>query len=159
MNTIKMKTIKTIKIDIDKCTGCGLCETICSAFHSQPKYSNNNPKRSRIRVFRDEANNVFIPILAGQYTETECNSRYVIVINNKMYSECSFCRASCPSRDLFKEPGTNIALKCDVCGEPMPPGGPLCVQWCINEALTYEPERVEEIEVGEEAEEEIVEEL
>jgi len=117
-----------------------------------PRFSTVNPKRSRIRVFRDEANNVFVPVLAGQYTETECNARYVSVINGKAYSECSFCRASCPSRGLFKEPDTNIPLKCDVCGEPMPAGGPMCVQWCPQKALIYEPERVEDIEVSDEEE-------
>jgi benzoyl-CoA reductase subunit BamC len=160
MKTARTKIIKTIKIDVDKCIGCGLCEVSCSAFHAEPKYSMVNPKRSRIRVFKDETNNVFVPILAGEYTATECNSRYISVINGKMYSECSFCRSSCPSRDLFKEPDTNVPLKCDACGEPMPEGGPLCVQWCLHDALTYEPERVEEITVGEEEkEEEEVEEL
>jgi len=53
----------------------------------------------------------------------------------------------------------DIPLKCDVCGEPMPEGGPLCVQWCLNDSLTYEPERQEEIEAKEEGEEEGVEEL
>ena len=150
MKTVKTTTIKTIKIDVDKCTGCGLCETVCSAFHAEPKYSIVNPKRSRIRVFKDEENDLYVPIIAGVYTDVECNARHISVINGKVYSECSFCRASCPSRDLFKEPDTNIPLKCDACGEPMPEGGPLCVQWCIHDALTYEPERVGEIEVEEE---------
>ncbi len=51
-----MTTIKTIKIDTDKCTGCRTCEVLCSAFHAEPKYSIVNPKRSRIRVFWDEEN-------------------------------------------------------------------------------------------------------
>jgi Fe-S-cluster-containing dehydrogenase component len=39
----KKKTVKTIKIDVDKCNGCRACEVICSAFHAEPKYSSNNP--------------------------------------------------------------------------------------------------------------------
>ena len=60
----------------------------------------------------------------------------------KEYDECAFCRASCPSRDLFKEPDSGLPLKCDMCeGEDEP----LCVKWCMVDALTYE-EREEEIE-------------
>jgi benzoyl-CoA reductase subunit BamC len=103
---------------------------------------------------------VYVPILAGEYTETECNARHIMVIEGKEYDECAFCRSSCPSRDLFKEPDSGIAIKCDACGEPMPEGGPWCVQWCLSDALTYEPERIEEVEVAdEEEEEEEVEEL
>ena len=158
MQTI-IKTIKTIKIDPGKCTGCRACEMVCSTFHAKPKFTINNPSRSRIRVFWDDANDIYLPIIAGEYTETECNSRYVLTINGKEYGECAFCRASCPSRDIFKEPDTGVALKCDACGEPMPEGGPTCVQWCASGALTYAPERKEIIEAKEEEEEEEVEEL
>ncbi len=133
-----MKLIKTIKINADKCRGCKVCEAICSAYHAEPKYSTINPKRSRIRVFSEEDNNIYVPILAGQYTDAECNGRSTITINGKEYGECSFCRSSCPSRDLFKEPDApDIPLKCDLCGEPPPAEGPMCVKGCLCDALTY----------------------
>ena len=78
-----MRKIDTIKIDIDKCTGCRTCEVVCSSFHAEPKFGYTNPKRSRIRVFRDLENDLYIPILAGQYTEAECNSRSSIIIPPK----------------------------------------------------------------------------
>lgn len=132
------KTIKIIRIDADKCSGCGLCESVCSAFHAEAQYGRVNPRRSRIRIFRDEDNALFVPILAGPYTDAECNSRNRISIKGKAYGECSFCRASCPSRDIFKEPDAlDLPLKCDMCGEPPPPGGPSCVKWCFTGALTY----------------------
>ena len=139
-----MKIIRGIKIDVDKCTGCRSCEVNCSAFHAEPKYSIVNPKRSRIRLFWDEDNDLFVPIIAGQYTDAECNSRNITVIKGKEYGECSFCRASCPSRDLFKEPDADIPLKCDMCGEPPPPDGPSCVKGCLDKALTYVEREVEE---------------
>jgi benzoyl-CoA reductase subunit BamC len=143
-----MKTVKRIKIDVDKCNGCRACETICSAFHAVPKYSSANPERSRIRVLFDPLKNIYVPVIAGEYTEAECNGRNIYTINEKEYDECSFCRASCPSRELFKEPDSGLPLKCDMCEERSPDEEPLCVQWCINDALTYE-EREEE---GEEEE-------
>ena len=138
MEAGKRKTVKTIQIDADKCSGCRLCESACSAFHAETRYGRVNPKRSRIRVFHDEDNALFIPILAGPFTDAECNGRTRISIKGKTYGECSFCRASCPSRELFKEPDApDIPLKCDMCGEPPLPGGPSCVQWCFTGALTY----------------------
>jgi benzoyl-CoA reductase subunit BamC len=67
------------------------------------------------------------------------------VIEGKEYDECSFCRASCPSRALFKEPDSGLPLKCDMCEDDPAQETPLCVQWCLNEALIYEV-REEEVE-------------
>ena len=136
------KTIKTIKVDADKCNGCRACEIICSAYHSTPKYSSINPARSRIQVIRHPLQDIWMPVFAGEYAPAECMGRDKYIIDGKEYDECGFCRAACPSRDLFKEPDSGLPLKCDVCeGEEKP----LCVEWCLNDVLTYE-ERVEEVE-------------
>ena len=138
----KKKIIKTIKINVDKCNGCRACELICSAFHAAPKYSSNNPARSRIRVIRDPLKDVYVPVYAGEYTSSECAGRDKYTIDGKEYEECAFCRASCPSRGEFKEPDSGLPLKCDMCeGEEEP----LCVKWCTVDALTCE-EREEEVE-------------
>lgn len=133
--TIAKKTIKTIKIDVDKCNGCRACEVICSSFHASPKYSSNNPARSRIRVIHEPLRDVYVPVYAGEYAVAECAGRDKYIIDGKEYDECAFCRASCPSRDLFREPDSGLPLKCDMCeGEEEP----LCVKWCLVDALTYE---------------------
>ena len=143
------KKIKTIKIDADKCNGCRACEVACSAFHAAPKYSSNNPARSRIRVIHEPLKDVYVPVYAGEYAKAECMGRDKYVIDGKEYGECDFCRASCPSRDLFKEPDSGLPLKCDMCeGEEKPK----CVEWCLNDVLTYE-EREEEVEEEVELEE------
>lgn len=139
------KIVKVVKIDVDKCNGCRACEAICSAFHATPKYSSVNPARARIRVIRDPIKDVFLPVYAGEYTPAECMGRDKYVINGKEYGECDFCRASCPSRNAFKEPDTGLPLKCDMCEDDPPQEKPLCVQWCLVDALTYE-EREEEVE-------------
>jgi benzoyl-CoA reductase subunit BamC len=141
----KKKIIKTIKVDADKCNGCRACEVICSAYHAQPKYSSNNPARSRIRVISYPLKDIYVPVYAGQYTASECMGRDRYVLDGKEYEECAFCRASCPSRDAFKEPDSGLPLKCDMCESDPPLSEPMCVQWCLNDALVYE-EREEEIE-------------
>ena len=144
-----MKKVRIIKIDVAKCNGCRACELICSSFHATPKYSSNNPERSRVRVIRDPIKDIYLPVYAGEYTPAECAGRNKYVLDGREYSECDTCRASCPSRSLFKEPDSGLPLKCDMCdGED----GPLCVKWCLSKALTYEEreeEREEEPKLGE----------
>ncbi|MCL4367828.1 MAG: (4Fe-4S)-binding protein [Actinobacteria bacterium] len=136
------KKVKTIKVDADKCNGCRGCEIVCSAFHSTPAYSGVNPAKSRIRVITNRLADIWLPVFAGEYSPAECMGRDVYVIDGKEYDECGFCRAVCPSRDLFKDPDSGLPLKCDMCeGEEQP----LCVQWCLTDVLTYE-EREEEVE-------------
>ena len=79
----KKKTIKTIKINVDKCNGCRACEVICSAFHAAPKYSSNNPARSRIRVIRDPLADIYVPVYAGDYAVAECAGRDKYTIDGK----------------------------------------------------------------------------
>jgi benzoyl-CoA reductase subunit BamC len=155
----KKRIVKRIVIDVNKCNGCMGCEVICSAFHANPKYSSNNPARSRIRVIRDPLADIYLPVYAGEYTAAECAGRDKYVIDGKEYDECSFCRASCPSRDLFKEPDSGLPLKCDMCESDPTLKEPMCVQWCLSDALTYEEyeedvveaETLEEMDAGLEA--------
>jgi len=150
----KTKIVKTIKIDVDKCHGCRACELVCSAFHAQPQYSSINPARSRIRVIRDPLADVYVPVYAGEYAAAECTGRDRYTIDGKEYEECAFCRASCPSRDVFKEPDSGLPLKCDMCESDPDLEEPMCVRWCIDDALVYE-EREEVVEEEEGVQEEI----
>ena len=139
------KKVKSIRVDADKCSGCRSCEIICSSFHAEPKYSIINPARSRIRVITHRTNDIWLPVFAGEYTPAECMGRDKYFIDGKEYDECSFCRAACPSRDLFKEPDSGLPLKCDLCESDPPLDKPKCVEWCHADVLIYE-EREEEVE-------------
>ena len=133
------KIIKNIKVDADRCNGCRGCEIACSAFHAEPKYSSVNPARSRIRVITHRLKDIWLPVFAGGYTPTECAGRDTYMIDGKEYDECGFCRATCPSRDMFKEPDSGLPLKCDMCeGEDEP----LCVKWCLTDVLVYEEREI-----------------
>ena len=141
--TATTKIVKTIRVDVDLCNGCRACEVICSTFHAKPKYSSNNPARSRVRVIREPLSDIYVPVFAGEYTAAECAGRDKYIIDGKEYDECAFSRASCPSRDIFKEPDSDLPLKCDMCESDPTLEEPLCVQWCLADALTYEEREVE----------------
>jgi len=132
------KIVKSITIDADKCNGCKACEVICSSWHATPRYSSNNPARSRIRIVRLPLRDIYLPVYAGEYTESECTGRDKYIIDGKEYNECDFCRASCPSRDLFHEPDSGLPLKCDMCEDEPPLAQPLCVTACLPGCLTYQ---------------------
>ena len=137
MSGLVKKIVKTIKVDLDKCNGCRACEIACAAYHANPRYSSFNPSRARVRVVIDERNDEWVAIRSTGYAKAECDGRRVYTIKGKEYSECSFCGNACPARDLFKEPDSGLALKCDMCGDD-PNQIPLCVQICSRDALTYE---------------------
>jgi len=140
----KKKIVKTIRVDVDKCMGCRACEVACSAFHATPRYSSSNPERSRIRIIREPLRDIYVPVYAGEYAAAECAGRDKYTIDGKEYDECAFCRASCAWRPIFKEPDSGLPLKCDMCESDPPLEKPMCVQWCLNDALIYE-EREEEV--------------
>ena len=73
------------------------------------------------------------PVIAGPLTEAECTAKRNVFIDGEEYDQCTLCHASCPLRSWFKEPETEIALKCDFCGDPPDPS---CVKWCPSTALT-----------------------
>lgn len=115
----------------------------CSAFHARPRYSSVNPARSRIRVVTDEVNDEYVPVRAGNLNRAECDGRHFYRVEGERYSECSFCRASCPSRDLFIEVDSGLPLKCDMCEDEPPLAEPLCVTVCEADCLAYRERRLE----------------
>lgn len=134
---LEMKTVKEIKVDLDKCIGCRACEMACSAFHARPRFSSTNPARSRIRVVVDELNDEYVPIRSTDYTSAECAGRHKYSINGKEYNDCSFCGVVCPSRDYFREPDSDLPLKCDMCEDDPTLDEPWCVKVCRCDCLTY----------------------
>ena len=51
---------KVLTVDFEKCTGCRLCEQVCTVMHDGV----SNPARSRIKVVKWEDE--------GQYTDPKC---------------------------------------------------------------------------------------
>ena len=96
-------------------------------------------------MIHDPLRDLYVPVYAGDYVAAECAGRDKYTIDGKEYDECAFCRASCPSRDLFKEPDSGLPLKCDMCESDPSLSEPMCVKWCLADALIYE-EREAEVE-------------
>lgn len=133
---------KVLIVDPDKCTGCKVCEFICSLQHE----NEINPMKSRIHVMSWEIQGVDIPIVCQQCEDAPCAAvcpaqaiqrdpeTYAMVIDEKTCIGCRMCISVCPFGALTVKPDTRKVVKCDLCG-----GDPQCVQFCSAKALQYMP--------------------
>ncbi len=129
-----------ISVDISKCTGCRMCETACSFFHS----GTINRHAARIKVVNLYASGVDGPVLCVQ-----CNEKYCldcpadaisigpmgqIIVSPTLCTLCKKCEKNCPigAIEIFND----IVFVCDLCG-----GSPKCTEACTEAAITYFPGR------------------
>lgn len=47
----------------DRCTGCGTCEVVCSAYIRDRKGGEYNPKDAFIKILKNEEMSIFIPVM------------------------------------------------------------------------------------------------
>ena len=126
-----------VSIDPNKCTGCGLCEYVCSL----EKNGFPNLALSRIRVIR------LTPMLNTALTCRFCNgppcveacSREalrqsergnLIIVEEEKCDGCGWCIQACPYGGLIMDPYKNVVAVCDLCD-----GEPKCIDFCPEEAL------------------------
>ena len=126
-----------VSINPDKCTGCGLCEYVCSL----EKNGFPNPALSRIRVIR------LTPLFNTAMTCRFCNDPpcvracprealrqsekgNLIIVYEEKCDGCGWCIQACPYGGLIIDPDKNVVAVCDLCG-----GEPKCVEFCPEEAL------------------------
>lgn len=133
---------KQIMIDAAKCTGCGLCQMVCSLSKSH----RFNPSLARIKIWREETRGVFIPLTCQQCVNPPCaNACLMNVISIdpitgvtvRKTDNCIGCRAcqiACPFEACNYDHLLNVAVNCDQCG-----GNPACVNICPFGALQYLP--------------------
>jgi len=129
---------KFIVADPEKCTGCGVCELVCSA--SKDKHF--NPRMSRIRVVRIEPM-VNIAIACRLCEDPACvrccprnalrqaEETGVIVVDETKCDGCGWCINACKFGAIIVHPYKKVAVVCDLCEG----GEPLCVKFCLEQAL------------------------
>lgn len=130
---------KILFVDPEKCTGCRLCENVCSIFHEKV----SNPSRARIHIVKWENAGLYIPMVCQQcdtpICETVCPMGAIsrdektgaLLINYELCVGCKLCVMFCPLGGIGIDKNRKI-IKCDLCG-----GDPLCVKFCIPGALQF----------------------
>ena len=117
------------------CTGCRLCERMCSLMH----FNVINSSRSRIRVVSFEGG-IEIPVTCNHcgLCLDSCSLNLiklddklgVIKIDEEKCTGCGSCIEVCPIGAITLDPKDNKALKCDLCG-----GEPVCIEYCPAKVL------------------------
>lgn len=132
-------TNKVLKTDLNKCTGCRLCELICSVRHDHV----SNPARSRIRIIKWEAEGIYVPLSCQQCEDAPCGMACpakAISRNTDMgrveidYDKCIGCRTCvsvCPFGAMHFVATDRKVIKCDLCD-----GDPQCVRFCDTKAVS-----------------------
>ncbi len=132
---------KMLIVDHSKCTGCRLCEVVCSV----KKNGTANPARARIAVIKWEPLCVETPMLCQQCESAPCmvvcpvralsrdDDMVRVSLDYDLCIGCKFCVAACPFGAMGIDAVTRKVIKCDLCD-----GDPTCVKFCETKALQYE---------------------
>jgi len=131
---------KVLVVDPEKCTGCRLCELVCSVFHTGV----SNPSRSRIRVVKWESIGVYLPMTC-QNCETPfcvevcptkaCHKDFEkqrVIIDQDKCIGCKTCIIACPFSHPYFDEHDRVTRKCNYCD-----GNPQCVAFCDMKAIDY----------------------
>lgn len=117
-----------IRVDARKCSGCHLCEMVCSLFH----FGLINTEKSAIRINKDDLGASFnTPILCCHCKEMKClegeqntenEARETFLWRPERARRCPF--------NAIPVSGSH-AYHCDLCGKD-----PQCVKVCTPQAIT-----------------------
>ena len=124
-----------IHVDPEKCTGCTVCEMICSFEHEKIF----NPSQARIKVLKEEEQGIDLPVLCMHCEEPICadvclmgaikkEEDGTVRLNSNACRGCKACMMACPYGAIRFFGGKMI--KCDLCN-----GKPQCAKWCPTGAI------------------------
>ena len=131
---------KVLVIDYEKCTGCRLCELVCSVYHTGA----SNPSRSRIRVIKWEDSGLYLPLTCQNCEKPFCTEvcptkachrdpkSHTVLIDKDKCIGCKTCIIACPFGAPSFDSVERITVKCDYCD-----GEPRCARFCETGAIKY----------------------
>lgn len=130
-----------IFVNAEVCTGCGMCEFVCSIY----KEGESNPSRARLHVERRSMEGVYVPRICRNCQSPACvkachrkaltvdpKTGWVILDYNKC-NNCTLCIPACPYHSIMLTPDKKVLL-CDLCN-----GDPQCVKVCATQAIRFAP--------------------
>lgn len=129
-------------LDYDKCTGCRICEVVCSMYLGLG--ANSEKAAIRIVKLEGEADVVSIPVKCMQCEDAPCEAICPVgaistnpttgakQVDQERCIGCSACVYACPFGAALLDRSVGKAIICNLCD-----GDPLCVRSCPFGALQY----------------------
>jgi Fe-S-cluster-containing hydrogenase component 2 len=118
---------KLIEIDVDKCTGCRICELACSLHHERRCI----PSKSRIHAIIWAEEGVSTKACKYEALWRDPATGAVLVMEDSCIG-CKMCLVACPYGCMGYDKDKRKAFKCDLCG-----GDPACCKACPTKAIEY----------------------
>ena len=125
----------------ESCTGCRICEMVCSLTHEK---TGVNPAMSRIKVISFPEKGLIIPRVCRFCRNAPCipacpvealsqdAETGVIRVDEDKCIGCDRCVEACNFGGINIHPENKTAMACDLCG-----GDPQCVKYCMNRTLIF----------------------
>lgn len=129
-----------IQCDRDKCTGCMICEFICSA----TKEGRFSLEDSRIHVIQSTPsspiaaacqfcrNNPCVKACPREALGME-ESTHTLKLDKARCAGCGWCIEACPFGAITLDVSTKSVIMCDLCHDN---GQPRCIEVCPQKALS-----------------------
>lgn len=136
-------------IDLRKCIGCHACTIACKSEHEIPIGVNRCWVKTVEKGSFPDTRRFFFPVLCNQCDEAPCvaicptNTLFkrrdgIVDFNSDSCIGCRACMAACPYDQLFIDPNTRTAEKCNFCANRVENKlQPACVSVCPTECRIF----------------------
>src|SRR5947207_730205 len=136
-------------IDLRKCIGCHACTIACKAEHEIPIGVNRCWVKTVEQGTFPATRRLFFPVLCNQCDEAPCvaicptNALFkrrdgIVDLDGAVCIGCRACMVACPYDQLFIDPNTRTAEKCNFCANRIENQLlPACVSVCPTECRIF----------------------
>ena len=136
-------------IDLRKCIGCHACTIACKAEHDIPVGVNRCWVKTVEKGTFPQTQRLFFPVLCNQCEEAPCMNICptgalfkrrdgIVDLNGDSCIGCRACMVACPYDQLFIDPNTRTAEKCNFCANRVENKlQPACVSVCPTECRIF----------------------
>src|SRR5262245_59692007 len=136
-------------IDLRKCIGCHACTIACKAEHDIPVGVNRCWVKTVEKGSFPETRRFFFPVLCNQCTDAPCaricptsalfkRRDGIVDLHGDSCIGCRACMEACPYDQLFIDPNTHTAEKCNFCANRVENELlPACVIVCPTECRIF----------------------
>jgi Fe-S-cluster-containing dehydrogenase component/formate-dependent nitrite reductase membrane component NrfD len=136
-------------IDLRKCIGCHACTIACKSEHDIPVGVNRCWVKTVEKGTFPDTQRLFLPVLCNQCEEAPCmkicptgalfkRRDGIVDLNGAACIGCRACMVACPYDQLFIDPNTRTAEKCNFCANRIENQlQPACVSVCPTECRVF----------------------